>query len=138
MLSRPVLLYDGGCGFCRTWVGRLRWWDRAGRIDYVPYQQRSAVAGLPWVSDEALDRAMHFIAPGGRIDAGARAVPAILGYLPGGALIRPLFRVPGIKWVADRVYRWVATRRRLLGGPGATCEIEPSIGDLPASRPRPQ
>jgi predicted DCC family thiol-disulfide oxidoreductase YuxK len=126
VLSRPVLLYDGRCGFCRIWVRRLRRWDRAGRIDYVPYQLRSAVGDLPWVPDEALGRAMHFVVPGGRIDAGARALPAILGYLPGGALIRLLFKAPGMSGLADRVYRWVATHRHQLGGPGATCEAEPS------------
>jgi len=136
VLSRPVLLYDGTCGFCRAWVARLRRWDRAGRIDYVPYQQRSAVAGLPWVADEAVDRAMHFVAPDGRIDAGARAFPAILGYLPGGGLIKPLFGVPGVRWLADRVYEWVARHRHQLSRPGATCGIEPSTADLPASRPR--
>ena len=35
MLSRPVLLYDGSCGFCRRWVRRLRRWDRRGVLQLI-------------------------------------------------------------------------------------------------------
>ncbi len=123
MLTRPVLLYDGTCGFCRTWIDRLRRWDRAGRIDYVAYQQRAVVAGLPPITDDALDRAAHLVAPDGRVQAGARAVPLLLDYLPGGRLLKPFFHVPGVPWVADRVYAWVAANRHRLGGRGSTCGI---------------
>jgi predicted DCC family thiol-disulfide oxidoreductase YuxK len=123
MLTRPVLLYDGTCGFCRTWIDRLRRWDRAGRIDYVAYQQRAAVAGLPPITDDALDRAAHLVAPDGRVQAGARAMPLLLDYLPGGRLLKPFFYVPGVPWVADRIYAWVAANRHRLGGPGSTCGI---------------
>jgi predicted DCC family thiol-disulfide oxidoreductase YuxK len=123
MLTRPVLLYDGTCGFCRTWIDRLRRWDRAGRIDYVPYQQRAVVAGLPPIGDDALDRAAHLVAPDGSVCAGARAMPMLLGYLPGGSLLRPFFRVPGVPWLADRVYAWVAANRHRLGGRGSTCGV---------------
>ncbi|MGE5231414.1 MAG: thiol-disulfide oxidoreductase DCC family protein [Deltaproteobacteria bacterium] len=123
MLTRPVLLYDGTCGFCRAWIDRLRRWDRVGRIDYVAYQQRAAVAGLPPISDDALDRAAHLVAPDGRVQAGARAIPLLLNYLPGGRLLKPFFHVPGVPWVADRVYAWVAANRHRLGGPGSTCGV---------------
>lgn len=95
MLTRPVLLYDGNCGFCRTWINRLRRWDRAGRIDYVPCQQRAAVADLPAIGDDALEHAAHLVAPDGSVRAGARAMPMLLGYLPGGGLLRPFYYIPG-------------------------------------------
>ena len=123
MLTRPVLLYDGNCGFCLRWINRLRRWDRAGRIDYVPYQQRAVIADLPSIGDDALDRAAHLVAPDGSVSAGARAIPALLGYLPGGGLLKPFFWIPGIPWVADRVYAWVAANRHRLGGRGSTCGV---------------
>lgn len=95
MLTRPVLLYDGNCGFCRTWINRLRRWDRAGRIDYVPCQQRAAVADLPAIGDDALEHAAHLVAPDGSVRAGARAMPMLLGYLRGGGLLRPFYYIPG-------------------------------------------
>jgi lipase maturation factor 1 len=116
MLIRPVLLYDGTCGFCRQWVHRLQRWDRRNRIAYVAYQTRDAVAGLPPISDAALERAAHVVTPDGRVAAGARAVPLLLEVLPGGALLQLLYRIPGVAWMADRVYAWIATHRHQLGG----------------------
>ena len=121
MLSAPVLLFDGGCGFCRTWVNRLARWDRTGRIRMVPSQSRHAVEGLPQISDEALDQAMHFVTPDGRVHRGARSLPAILRYVPGGAVLRPLLFIPGVLPLADRVYGRIAASRHRLGCGGDSC-----------------
>ena len=47
--QRPLLVYDGDCGFCRKWV--RRWQLRTGdRADYAPYQEaagRFAAEGRP-------------------------------------------------------------------------------------------
>jgi predicted DCC family thiol-disulfide oxidoreductase YuxK len=85
-------------------------------MDYVPYQQRAAVAGLPPITDEALDRAMHLVLSDGSVHAGAQALPLMLDRLPAGAVLKALFRIPGIPWLADRVYAWVAANRRRLAG----------------------
>jgi predicted DCC family thiol-disulfide oxidoreductase YuxK len=122
-----MLLYDGTCAFCRGWIARLRRWDRAGRLDYLSYQQRTAVAALPAISDEAVDRAMHLVMPDGQVRAGARAAPLILDYLPGGLVLKLLFWIPGASWAADRVYAWIAANRRCLGAAGDSCRL-----DLPA------
>jgi predicted DCC family thiol-disulfide oxidoreductase YuxK len=38
MRQKPILIYDGDCGFCKYWVNR---WKRQtkGKISYQPYQQ---------------------------------------------------------------------------------------------------
>lgn len=121
MLSGPVLLFDGGCGFCRTWVNRLARWDRRGRIRLVPSQSRTSVEGLPHIDDAALDQAMHFVTPDGRVYRGARALPAMLRYLRGGALLRPLLFLPGVLPAADRIYDRIAANRHRLGCGGDSC-----------------
>ena len=121
MLSRPVLLYDGGCGFCRAWVDRLRRWDRRGALDYVPSEARHGLPGLPNLSDDALDRAMHLVTPDGRVYAGGRAVGPLLRLLPGGAWLAPLLRIPGVQPLVDAGYRWVAARRHRLGCGSSEC-----------------
>jgi DCC1-like thiol-disulfide oxidoreductase len=84
MLTRPVLLYDGTCGFCRKWIDRLRRWDRVGRIDYVAYQQRAAVAGLPPITDDTLSgRASR--GAGRQGEGGGAGHAAALGVSAGGA-----------------------------------------------------
>jgi predicted DCC family thiol-disulfide oxidoreductase YuxK len=115
LLSRPVLLFDGQCGFCRQWVARLRRWDRRGAIQTLPGAERHTLPELPPIADSSLDRAMQFITPDGRVYSGARALPALLPYLPGGRLLAPVFRVPGVQAAADRVYGWISARRHRFG-----------------------
>jgi predicted DCC family thiol-disulfide oxidoreductase YuxK len=121
VLSRPVLLYDGNCGFCRRWVSRLQHWDRGRAIDYVAAADRGAVAGLPPLSDATLDRAMHLVTPDGQVYPGARALGPLLAILPGGRLLAPLMRVPGVQPLADRVYAWVAAWRHRFGCGPTSC-----------------
>lgn len=123
MLSRPVLIYDGTCAFCRAWVGRIRRWDRHDRIDLVPAAGRSSVQGLPPLADEQLDAAMHLVLPDGRVLAGGQAIPELLRLLPGGRLPRILFHIPGVPLVADRAYDWVARRRHRLGCGDGACGV---------------
>lgn len=81
----------------------------------------------------AADRDAWAITAGGQRFAGAAAVRQALAALGGrwGALATVLGLAP-VAWVADRVYRWVATNRSALSRiwgtvpecarPGVTCE----------------
>lgn len=121
MLTRPILLYDRDCEFCRTWIRRLERWDVDQRIQCLPSTERSTVADLPLLSDEALNRAMHLITPDGQVFPGGRAVPEMLTYLRGGRWLRPVFAIPGIQAVTNRVYVWVAEHRHGIGS--GSCRV---------------
>ena len=122
MLNGPILLYDGNCGFCRRWVTRLRRMDRKGRIRFLPAAERATVAGLPPITDAALDRAMHLVLPDGTVLPGARAAAAIMRMLPGWRAVAWVFHVPGVQSLADRSYAWVAARRHRFGCGPQGCE----------------
>jgi len=113
--TRPTLIYDGDCGFCRRSVDLLQRWDREQRIALIPFQDQARMAafGIPL---PALAAAMHLIlpAPDGRVLAGADAVPELLRLLPGKRLLAWGFRVPGVLPVARRLYAWIARRRHCL------------------------
>ncbi|MFN2315569.1 MAG: thiol-disulfide oxidoreductase DCC family protein [Gemmatimonadales bacterium] len=115
MLIRPVLLWDGSCGFCQRWVERVERWDRASRIETMKAWDRSKYPELLRISDDDLNHAMHLALPDGRVFAGGRAVPQILKLLPGGRWVAWVFLIPGVGWITDRVYAWVAARRHKLG-----------------------
>ena len=110
-----MLLFDGQCGFCRQWVARLRRWDRRGAIQALPGAERGNLPGLPAIADASLDRAMQFVTPDGRVFPGARALPVLLPYLPGGRPLALFFRIPGVQLIADRLYAWISTRRHRFG-----------------------
>ena len=107
--SRPLVIYDGACGFCRRWVARLQRWDRKGRLDYLPLQDPRAeeVSGR---RRAALADAAHVVLPSGETLAGAAAFRAVCAFLPGGAVPRAVLGLPGALSVAERVYRWIARR----------------------------
>jgi predicted DCC family thiol-disulfide oxidoreductase YuxK len=114
--SRPLLVFDGDCGFCRTWVAR---WRRAvgERIGYEPFQAVSA--RFPSIPRARFRRAVQLIMPDGEVFAGAEAVFRTLAM----ASDRPRHRrwleiyqrVPGARPVFEWGYVWVAEHRPVLG-----------------------
>src|SRR5947208_8680425 len=69
--TRPTLIYDGECGFCRRSVDWVQRWDREHRIALVPFQDRARVAAFN-IPLPALAAAMHLVLP----PPDARAPPA--------------------------------------------------------------
>jgi predicted DCC family thiol-disulfide oxidoreductase YuxK len=114
--TRPLLVFDGDCGFCRTWVAR--WRRVAGeRIAYEPFQ--AVTARFPTIPRARFRRAIQLIMPDGEVFEGAEAVFRTLAL----ASHRPrhrrwldvYLRVPGARPFFEWGYRWVAEHRPLLG-----------------------
>jgi predicted DCC family thiol-disulfide oxidoreductase YuxK len=113
--TRPTLIYDGDCGFCRRSVDLLQRWDPEQRIALIPFQDQARMAAFD-IPLPALAAAMHLILPppDGRVLAGADAMPELLRLLPGKRWLAWGFRVPGVLPVARRLYAWIARRRHCL------------------------
>ena len=78
MSARPVLIYDGACGFCRRRVGRWR----ALTGDSVEYTTaEDAAARFPQVVD--LDTAVACVDVDGAVYRGAEAVFRAHAWAPG-------------------------------------------------------
>ncbi len=114
MGPRPVMVFDGDCGFCRYWVERFRALT-GDRVVYRPFQD--AAADFPAIPREAFEEAVQFVEPGGRVTSGADAVSRALEYTRGmpRLLGRAYLAVPGGRPLARFVYRWVARNRSRLG-----------------------
>jgi predicted DCC family thiol-disulfide oxidoreductase YuxK len=140
--AKPLLVYDGDCGFCRTWVAR--WRRTVGpRVDYEEFQ--TAGARFPTIQRSRFRRALQLILPDGDIFEGAEAVFRTLALAPG----RPRQRrwlavyqnVPGARPVFEWGYRWVADHRPLLtrvshfffGPPADALPTGGNIGDVGGS-----
>ena len=108
-LERPLMLFDGDCGFCRFWVERWRSQTR-GLVDYAPAQERGAE--FPQITETAWKRAVQLVLPDGTIYSGAEAVFAALAAVPGRRWMLGAYRrVPGVQPVCDAVYSIVASHR---------------------------
>jgi predicted DCC family thiol-disulfide oxidoreductase YuxK len=110
----PVLavVYDGQCGLCTQSVRLIRQLDRRSVLEYVDAQDRAAVTNRwPSLDLDAILGQIHVITPEGRVYIGYNGVRQVAGVLPRVRLIAPLMGWPGIAWVGDKVYRWVAAHR---------------------------
>ena len=104
--ERPLLLFDGDCGFCRFWVARWRATTR-GRVDFAPAQQEAS--RFPQVTEEAWKRSVQLVTPEGAVYGGAEAVFRTLAYAPERRWMLAVYRhLPGARPVSEAAYRLVA------------------------------
>lgn len=125
LISRPVLVFDGDCGFCTSCARLLQRHVVSGTTLVAPWQ-RLDLAQLGLTPDECR-AAVQWVAQDGSIASGHAAIAATLraGHLvwrPVGALLV----APGLSWLAKRLYSWVATHRHELPGGTPACQTEPN------------
>jgi predicted DCC family thiol-disulfide oxidoreductase YuxK len=110
--GRPLLLFDGDCGFCRYWVAR--WQARArDRVDFAPAQQEAS--RFPQITEEAWKRSVQLVTPEGAVYSGAEAVFRILAYAPGLHWMLAVYRyLPGARLITEAAYRLVADHREFF------------------------
>lgn len=110
--SRPTLLFDGGCGICRSWVAYWRELTE-DRVVFRPYQE--AAAEFPTIAQEDLPRAIFLIEPDGQIFSGAAASFRLLRHAPGrGFWWTAYAHMPGFAAISEAAYSFLARRRNLL------------------------
>lgn len=99
------LIWDDDCGSCRDWVRRL------GRLDLLhevePVGKRDPQNPVP--SDQ-VEHAMHAV-DGPSIVSGFNAVTRTLERLVPTLWFAPFLRLPGLRYLGERWYRWQARRR---------------------------
>lgn len=98
--SKPLLIYDGKCGFCKIWID---YWRKltGDRVDYAPSQEIGDQ--FPQISKKEFSQAVQLVRADGTISRGARAVFETLGY-------KKVPFAPVMEWG----YRIVAAHRDLF------------------------
>jgi predicted DCC family thiol-disulfide oxidoreductase YuxK len=110
-LAELAVLYDGACNLCRASVARVRRMDPRGRIELVDLHDAGVPVRFPQVDIDEAMRLMQAVDPRGRVYSGADAWARIGLALPVWKWIAWLLLVPGIHFVAQRLYGWVARNR---------------------------
>lgn len=155
-IERPILLYDGECGFCSLWVNR--WRDNGtGNTDFFP--SSSGIGARFGVSpDQDLD-AVKLIEVDGNVRSGGAAVLRLMD-LAGGLMGRMLWRSYGgsrlFRSLIEGGYRMIAGHRGFFSAwiripwgrdvrkprgflAAGECRAirDPSRRGIPRARPRP-
>ena len=110
-----TLLFDGDCPFCRLMVNRWRGTLERRGFELVPLQTEWVRRRLDLPEAELLSE-MRVLTPDGRVLGGAAALVHVWGGIWWAWPLWLLALVPGVKWLLDRAYRWVAERRMCLSG----------------------
>lgn len=131
MAPRPLLLFEGDCGFCNR-CARFIARRMPTTAELKPWQRVNLAAY--GVAEARVRYEIVWVDTAGRQYGGAQAIARLLIDSGGvwAVLGHPL-RVPPLRWLAHAVYRLVANNRSRLPGGGPACGVRPH-GD--AAEPR--
>jgi predicted DCC family thiol-disulfide oxidoreductase YuxK len=118
---RPVLLYDGDCGFCTRCAELLDRWVRTSAT-LTPWQlaDLDALGTTP----SRAEREVLWVGTDGRIEGGAAAVARVLR--TGGRgwrVLGVLLSLPPVRWLGSVLYRLIAHNRHRLPGGTPACAL---------------
>jgi len=113
---RYTVIYDGHCKVCGRMVRVLAKWDGNRELEIIPSQTSGVRERFPWIPARAYVDSIQVIrTQDGRTWQAAAAVEELLKVLPRGRLISWLFKIPFVRPLVDRFYRWFARNRYRLG-----------------------
>jgi len=112
--SKPLLIYDGDCGFCKRWI--QRWQSMTGEaVDYLPFQDESIPARFPEIPREDFEQAVQLVTPAGTVYSGASGVLRALAVARRERWLLWLYlRLPIFTFAADLIYHEAAMHRAFL------------------------
>ena len=127
-IGHAVVLYDGECPLCLKSVDILRRLDWLHVLRYQNARETDKLPESPTPLDpQRLIEEMHLVTP--RRDAvyhGFRAFRWMAWRLPLLSAFAPLFYLPGVPTIGQRVYLWVARNRfRLVPCHSGVCTVPP-------------
>lgn len=109
--DQAIVLFDGECEFCRHSVRILKRLDWLGRLHFQSALDGHLPAGTAALDRRRLDE-LHLLTPDRtRVLAGFEAFRWMAWRLLITFPLAPLLYVPGVLWLGNKVYRWVAKNR---------------------------
>jgi predicted DCC family thiol-disulfide oxidoreductase YuxK len=113
---RYIVIYDGDCKVCSRMIRLLTNWDRSHELEIITSQAPGVHARFPWIPVHAyMDSIQVIRTSDGKTWQAAAALEELLKVLPKGRPISWLFKIPFVRPLADRFYRWFARNRYKLG-----------------------
>ena len=110
--AKPLLIWDGDCGFCKYWM--LRWQNLTGNsVKYEPYQKiADEIIGIP---KSAFKEAIRLIEPDGTVYNGPHAAYRALTYSNKWTKLSKKYNKNSFfRFMSDHAYVFIAKHRRAL------------------------
>ncbi|MFL5329446.1 MAG: thiol-disulfide oxidoreductase DCC family protein [Gemmataceae bacterium] len=110
--NKAIVLFDGLCALCQRSVRTLRRLDVTGRLDCRDVRDPGNIPpAASAVEPQKFLEQMHLVTPGGQIYAGFPAFRWMAGRLPVLMPLWPFLLLPGVPWIGQKTYLWVARNR---------------------------
>ncbi len=110
--TRPLMVWDGNCGFCRYWITRWKRFTKE-RLDYESYQD--VAERMPDIEIKHFKKASRLIEPDGLIYSGPRSAYRTFTYGSfWGFLDKWYVRYSWFEKVSDWLYTRVERNRSFL------------------------
>ena len=113
-MNRHIVLYDDECPMCTFQMRVLSWLDWFNVLALVPLSDPRAQEIAPSLKREDLLEAIHCVDAGGRIHRGARCIRFVGMRLPLLVPVALFLWLPGIIFIAEKIYALVSRNRHLL------------------------
>lgn len=120
-----ILFFDGACGICTRAVYSVLKFNRTGDLHIEPLQRPGTAQRLGISSSQLLDSA-RWLDSSGAMHSGAEAMNAAVSTAIGTKLPLLLYRLPGIRFLEDAIYRWVVAHRYRFRGTTPYCQSHPA------------
>jgi len=126
-LTRPRLLYDGQCPLCQRSVAVLKKLDWSRKVDYRDARDPANLPDLdPPLEPARLLEEMHLVTTRNRVYHGFGALRWLAWRMPLLWLVAAFLCIPGVPWVGQKVYLWIARNRyQLVPCRDGVCTVPP-------------
>lgn len=121
---RGVLFFDGECGMCTRSRDFLLKLNRTGDVRTEPLQ-RAGTAERLGIAQDRLMESIWWLDASGKVFSGAEAANAAVSAAVGTRLPLFVYRIPGMRFLQEAVYRWVADHRYRFPGTTPYCKSHP-------------
>ena len=109
MQSKPVLIYDGQCGFCRLWLEYIQAL-LGDSVEWLPSQQIGN--RFLKIDRDEFKRTVVLVDAAGNVHRGAAAIFTVLALAPNRGFWLWLYHsLPPFRWISDAAYGWIAAHR---------------------------
>jgi predicted DCC family thiol-disulfide oxidoreductase YuxK len=120
-----TLFFDGACGMCTRSEELLLRLNRTGELQTEPLQSPGAAERLG-IPPSRLLESVRWLDPSGAVYSGAEAANAALSTAIGTKVPLLVYRIPGVRFIQEAIYRWVAAHRYRFPGTTPYCESHPA------------
>jgi predicted DCC family thiol-disulfide oxidoreductase YuxK len=121
-----VVLYDGSCPFCQRSVAIIKKLDWFKKLQYLDARQTEHLPRTdPPLDPNELMQEMHLVPRAGNpVYRGFKAFRWMAWRLPPLWVVAPFLYLPGVPWLGNKAYLWIARNRyKLVPCKDGVCEL---------------